>query len=228
MEKNILKVVVLAGVSTMLFTGFGFGDIESAVPKSGGDCDTEDCKNKAQIENAAKVVAIGAAAKLIHDMVISFESDQTGSESSVVKKYKKEHNKLPSAPLVYAYKSSLKPGSVIKAGKEVTVESMVEVVPGTNSKSLKIQEKIDIYDSEDNKKILKSLVKTINGTSGKSGAFKNKFKFSFPVGMPEGIYPIKTHVLVDKKPFKPEKNKLQLVLRVNTLGKYKLAAVTLP
>lgn len=225
MQNNVIRAAILAGVSIICFTGFGFGDIESAVPKSGGDCDSQDCKNKAQIENAAKVVAIGAAAKLVHDMVISFKSDQTDSESAVVKKYKQKYNQLPAAPLVYAYKSSLKPGSVIKAGKEVSVESVVEVVPGINSKTLKIQEKIDIFDSEDNKKVLKSLVKTVNGASGKSGAFKNKFSFSFPVGMPEGVYPIKTHVLVDKKAFKPEKNKLQLVLRVNPMGDYQLASV---
>jgi len=226
MVKTTVKIALLAAVSSLLLTGFGIGNMGDIVPKSSNDCKTQKCKNKKRLEGAAKVVAIGVAAKLIHDMVISFQSDQTDSESAVVKKYKKTHKKLPSAPLLYAYKTSLKPGSVIKANKEITVESNVEVIPGLNSKTLKIQEKIDIYDSEDNKKVLKSLVKTVNGKTGKSGAFKNRFKFSFPVGMPEGVYPIKTVVLVNKKAFKPSKNKLQLVLQVNPMGEYKLASVS--
>lgn len=88
-----------------------------------------------------------------------------------------------------------------------------------------MQEKISIHDNEDPEKVIKSLVKTVNEATKKGGAFENEFSFVLPVGMPQGVYPVETAVLLNDKEVNREQNDMQVVLRVGPEGQYEILAL---
>lgn len=222
------KVVLVLGAMGLL-TGFGFGDMAKQLPGGSDECSKSDnpkkCRKKEEGKAAVKIVATGLAAKLISDMVIQYSSLQTSAEGQVEKEYKLTHKSLPAEPLVVEYSSSIKPGQVVNAGKEVLVGSKLVVVSGTNAKVTDIQEQIAIYDNEKNDQQLISLTKPVNDKTKKSGAFENEFKFTLPVGMPQGVYPVRTLVLVNGKEMKPTNNSMQLVLNVDNTQHYQIIAL---
>lgn len=217
------KLIVVAAAMGLL-TGFGLGDVNDKLGGGKDDCSKADnpkkCKKNQNLKDAAKVVAVGVAAKVIYDMVISYRASQTQTEEQIVQDYKKTHSALPAEPVVVEYTTDIKPGEVVKAGNEVRIKSNLVVVPGANSQMVDIQEKLDIYDNEKNDQLLKTLTKRVNDKTKKSGAFKNEFKFTLPQGMPQGVYPIKTLVVVNGKAAKPAATKMQLVLNVDRESRY--------
>lgn len=193
MTKTWLKTLATISICLMLLTNLG-------------------CKRD-QLKTLGAIVVVAVAAKIIYDMVIEHETQQVTNEKEVIEKYKKSHKNLPPEPTVVAYNSSIQPGDVVKVGKDISIVSRLEVVRGTQSQTLEIQEKIIIFDNEDNTKEIKSLTKTVNQETGRSGEFANEFKFKLPKGMPQGIYPIKTQVIIDGKAQPPVENKMQLVMQ---------------
>ncbi|WP_144392546.1 hypothetical protein [Pleionea sediminis] len=169
------------------------------------------CKKK-HLRTVGALIVAGVAAKIIYDMVIDYRSEQTRNDKQVVNKYKEQHKELPSNPQLLSYQSTIKPGAVVNPGKKISVQSSLEVVRGKKSNELNIQEKITIYDNEDPDKVLKSLVKQVNSKTNKCGAFSNEFTFTLPKGMPQGVYPIKTEVLVDGVAYETTENQMQLVV----------------
>lgn len=228
MKLSGLHTSVIAIVAMSMLTGFGLGDLSKTL-SGGKDCSNSDDRNKCQAEEtartAAKVAATDAAAKIIAKMIINYRVMQASEEDAVVREYKLAHKALPAQPEVVKYTSSIKPGQVVKAGKPVLVGSDLVVVRGEKSKNTIIQEQLSIYDNENNDKKLISLTKPVNEKTKKSGAFKNEFKFTLPVGMPQGVYPIKTLVLVNGKAAKPVDNKIQLVLNVDQNQQYQIVAM---
>lgn len=157
------------------------------------------------------VVAVGIAAKLIYDMVVEYQSQQVNDESQVVTRYKEQYGSLPLQPVLVDYASSIRPGKVVTAGKQISIVSNLEVVRGASSRNVDIQEKITIFDNEDNSKELKSLTKVVNEQTKASGAFQNEFTFKLPKGMPQGVYPVRTTVIVDGIAQTPVDSQMQLI-----------------
>ncbi len=170
------------------------------------------CSNK-RLRQIGTIVAVGIAAKLIYDMVVEYKSKQVNDEAQVAEKYKKQHGHLPEKPLLVGYESSIKPGEVVSAGTSISIQSRLEVVRGASSRKVEIKEKITIYDNEDPTKPLKSLTKVVNEKTKASGAFVNEFTFKLPKGMPQGVYPVRTQVIVDGQAFEPVNSQMQLVDR---------------
>jgi len=164
-----------------------------------------------RLKQIGTIVAVGIAAKLIYDMVVEYQSKQVNAEDEVVDRYVKIHKKLPDEPVLVNYESSIRPGEVVSAGNDISIQSRLEVVRSAASRTIDIQEKITIYDNEDHSKELKSLTKVVNDESKASGSFENQFTFKLPKGMPQGIYPVKTEVIVDGKAFEPVNSQMQLV-----------------
>ena len=229
MKINVLSKLALIVVAMGLLTGFNMKDIGDKVKPNTDECDKTDdpkkCKKEQQLKTGVKIVAVGLAAKIIYDMVIEYRSTQTKDEDQVVQNYKKTHKTLPAEPEVLEYTSSIKPGEIVKAGKEILINSSLVVIPGVKSAALDIQEQIDIYDNEKDGQMMKSLIKPVNEKTKKSGEFSNEFKFTLPIGMPQGVYPIKTQVLVNGKAAKPTSNKMQLVLHVDQQQHYTIVAM---
>ncbi len=178
-----------------------------------------------RLKQIGAVVAIGVAAKLIYDMVVDYQSKQVNDEGEVVERYVETHGALPPEPVLVTYESSIKPGEVVTAGNDISIQSKLEVVRGANSRTVDIQEKIIIYDNEDPNKELKSLVKPVNTESKTSGAFVNEFTFKLPKGMPQGVYPLKTAVIVDGKEQPARNSKMQLVFNGRFNSTYQRVAV---
>ena len=228
--KAPIKAMLLSGACVLLLTGFSPGDLGGNLSNIGSDkdckksADRKKCEKEKKLTTGAKVIAVGVAAKLIYDMVIEYKAKQTTSEESVVADYKKQNKELPAVAEVVEYSSSLKPGAVVNAGKPVKVASSLVVVPGKDGKAVEIKEQIDIHDNEDNSKVLKTLTKVVN-KGKKAGAYNNEFRFTLPVGMPQGVYPIKTAVLLNGKVAKPSNNKMQLVLNVDDRQRYSIVAL---
>ena len=170
------------------------------------------CKKK-HLKTIGALIVVGVAAKLIYDMIIEHRSEQTQNDRQVVNKYKDTHNELPDEPELLNYQTHVKPGGVINPGNKVSIVSNLEVVRSKHKETFQIEEKITIYDNEDNSKPLKSLVKVVNQDTKKCGAFENEFTFTLPKGMPQGVYPIKTSVIVDGKEYQVVENKMQLVFQ---------------
>ena len=164
-----------------------------------------------RLKQIGTIVAIGIAAKLIYDMVVDYKTKQVTSEDEVIDRYVKTHKQLPEEPVLVTYESSIKPGEVVSVGNDISIQSKLEVVRSASSRTVDIQEKITIYDNEDHSKELKSLTKPVNDESKTSGSFENEFTFKLPKGMPQGIYPVKTEVIVDGKAFEPVNSQMQLV-----------------
>jgi len=170
------------------------------------------------------VVAIGIAAKLIYDMVVDYQSKQVNDEGQVVERYKKAHGELPQQPVLVNYESSIMPGDVVTAGNDISIQSKLEVVRSASTRNVDIQEKIVIFDNEDNTKELKSLTKVVNKDTNSSGAFENEFTFKLPKGMPQGIYPVQTTVIVDGTAYAPVNSRMQLIYNFDDQGQYQLVA----
>ena len=205
MQTNSKKVLINSVIAVALISMIGCG-----------------IKNK-DLKKLAAVVVVAVAAKLIYDMVIEHQSKQVNDENDVVNKYKKSHKSLPDEAVLVSYESNIMPGGVIKAGDNISIVSSLEVVRGAASPAVKIEEMITIYDNEDNAKELKSLTKVINEKTNASGAFENEFTFKLPKGMPQGIYPVKTTVLLDGKALAPVSAEMQLVQNVEAASDYLLA-----
>ncbi len=217
MRKIKLSSIIVAILSFTLLTGFGFKlkDLTDKVEPSSKECkdakDKSKCKRKQKLETAGKIVAIGLAAKAIHDLVVHFESKQTQNEKETATEYKKKNKSIPKNAKVYSYVSSLKPGQAVPTGEPIKVVSEVKVVAGEKSKKVKLQEKIEFYDSENKDEVIKSLVKDINKKSQQAGSYTNSFTFTLPDGMPQGIYRIRTAILLNDKEVENTSNDMQVV-----------------
>jgi len=216
--KNKPVLVVGAAVLAMCtLTGFGLGDLTGKVQEkvTGEDCSKAADKKKCQTNSAVKGAAIGVAAEAIRQMVIEFSTTRVASQKDVVEKYKVKNKELPEKTTVAFYNTTAAPGLVVKSGNKVAIDTTFEVIPGRKeAKNILIEENISIHDNEDNSKVLNSLTKAVNDPGKKAGSFKNEFKFTMPVGLPQGVYPITTTLLVNKQEMKHGKNDIQLVLRV--------------
>ena len=171
---------------------------------------TSACNSK-RLRQIGTIVAVGIAAKLIYDMVVDYRSKQVNDEAEVAARYKKIHGHLPQDALLVDYESSIQPGDVVSAGTSISIQSRLEVVRSASSRQVDIQEKIIIFDNEDPTKELKSLTKGVNAKTKTSGAFVNEFTFKLPKGMPQGIYPVRTQVIVNGQAYEPVNSQMQLV-----------------
>lgn len=221
MKQKTLAVIAVACLSCTLTTGFGLKDVVKEIKPDTDKCQNDkDCERKEKLKSAAKVVAVGVAAKLLYDLAIDYRSRQVEKEDSVIEGYKKDHKGLPDQPELLSYTSSLKPGQVVKPNEPVKVVSKVVVVPGKNTSQVLVQERISIHDNEDPEKVIKSLVKSVNEPSKNGGAFENEFSFVLPEGMPQGVYPVRTAVLINDKEVDTQNNDMQVVLEVTPAGSF--------
>lgn len=195
---------------------FSFDDVKKkATSSSSKDCDKKCKKKKKRDRN----LAIGAAAiTIIAAMVIKYKSTEVRNEDTVVKSYTKKNKKLPQYSTALSYDSNALPSDVVKPGKKVHVKSDILVVPGREDKTAKIEEKLTIYDNVKNTLELKSLVKAVNPNPHYAGEYQSEFTFTLPEGMPQGVYPVKTTLLLNGKEVKSDQTQLQLVMNVDVNG----------
>lgn len=218
--KTLLTVVFLSVfVTTTPSFAIGFGGLKDKLDRS-DKCDSDDkgCKNKEHLKAAARVAAISVAVKLLTDMVLDYKSQQVADEASVAEDYRAKNKRLQADPIASVYKTKTLPGEVVQPGKKVTITSEIVVVPGEKRREALIEERITIFDNEDSTKELRSLTKAVNSETRRGGRFENEFSFTPPQGLPQGVYPIKTELLLNGTSAKTSSNDIQLVLHVEPQG----------
>lgn len=217
----MLSVILIASGAN----AFGINNLKIKVDRSGG-CASGDtsCLAREKLKAGARVGAVALAATLIADMVIKQRSKTVAKEDKVAKEYKKDNQDLPEQPLATRYVTDTLPGSIVEQGKEITIRSDIVVVPGTQQKKTLIEERISIFDNEDHSKELNTLTKTVNNKTKRAGHYQNEFTFTLPEGLPQGIYPIKTELLINGVIVESSDNDIQLVMQVDTQGATSLLA----
>lgn len=234
MQSNKLKLCVAAGLSFTLLSGFSLNDIKKNVVPDPGKCDGKSheskCKNQEYLKAAVAVVAVSVAAKLIHDMIIDYKTEQVANDKDVAAAYKKQYGAMPKSSTVFEYNAALSSNNkaikageptVVDAAQPVTINSNISAILGTNAKILSLEEKIEIFDNETPGAVINSLTKKVY--EGKGGTYKNTFSFTLPAGYPQGVYPIKTTVILDGEPVETTNTDMQIVMEVLQDGTYQIA-----
>ena len=224
MKKLIVGLLVAVCVSPSY--ALSLKDVGRAFDKS-YKCKQGDqgCKNREHLLAAAKVAAVVVAVKYISDMVVEHRAKKVADEDGVATDYKTQHQNLPEKPQASVYSTSALPGSVVQPGKKVVIQSDIVVVPGRAQRETVIQERLAIFDNEDNTKELKSLTKDVNEETKTAGRYTNEFSFTLPEGLPQGVYPIKNTLIINGEDVQSANNDIQLVLNVDHDGRYQLAAL---
>lgn len=161
----------------------------------------------------ATTLVTAKATELIVNMIIDYSTEQTKTEEQVSKEYEEENGALPATTTVSSYQTSILPGESVRPGTEVSVKSVIAVVPGQDRATAKIEETLTIYDSEEPTTELKSMTKPAAENSG--GEFASQFTFTLPEGMPQGVYPIRSRLQLNGEVAGDNQQQLQLVLHVD-------------
>ena len=224
--KKITAILIAAILPLSANAGWGLDDIKKSIkPDCENSKDKAKCNQKAIANTAIKAGALIAASKLIYDLFIDFKTEEINSDEEVKEAYLKSNKSLPKTPKVTFYKTNIDPGKVVPVGKPTTINSQLTVVAGTNSSTVNIEEKIVFFDNDDVTKEVRSLVKKVNEKTKQAGAFENSFTFTLPVGMPQGVYKIKTSLIIDGVETTPQDNEMQVVLNVYQDRSYQIASV---
>ncbi|MFO7552901.1 MAG: hypothetical protein R6W80_15960 [Haliea sp.] len=174
-------------------------------------------------EDTVKQVVVQTTSDMVRGMIIGYTTVQVKSEREVSAEFEKETGSLPVNPKVSAYRSEILPGTSVRPGTEVRVKSHIEVVPGTSGTRANIEEKMTIWDNDDNSVALNSMTKAPGSSTANGGAYTSEFTFKLPEGLPQGVYPVSTHLLLNGEQVGDQKHGLQLVLQVDTSGAVQLA-----
>lgn len=154
-----------------------------------------------------------ATADLIRGMIIGYTSKQTKSNDEVTEEYTKDKGSLPVNPTVASYRSEVEPGVAVSPGTEVWVKSYIEVVQGSGNQRVTLQERLTIWDNEDNTIALKSMTKN---AGKKGGGFTSEFSFTLPEGLPQGVYPVSSDLMLNGELVDDQRHSLQLVIWYDT------------
>jgi hypothetical protein len=189
-------------------------DIVDAVAKSAKDTATD--------------VAVQVAADMVREMLIGYTTEQTKTDKEVAQEYEKATGSLPVNTIAASYKTEMTPGSAVRPGTKVVIKSYIDVVPGTNGKSARIEERLTIFDNEDNSVVLKTMTKEAAESSSKGGQFKGEFTFTLPEGLPQGMYPVRSTLLLNGELAGDQDHQLQLVLWIDETASNQLIASVTP
>lgn len=214
-------LVLLSMLVAMHTHAFDLKDVGRVFDKS-YKCKKNDqsCKNREHLLAVAKVAAVAVAVKYIANMVVEHRAKKVADSEGVAQEYKQQHQELPEKPTAATYNTSTLPGNVVQPGKKVVIQSDIVVVPGREQRETLIQERMAIFDNEDNAKELKSLTKDVNEETKTAGHYTNEFSFTLPEGLPQGVYPIKNTLIINGEEIQSSHNDIQLVLHVETNRMY--------
>lgn len=176
-------------------------------------------------EDTVKQVVVQTTNQVVRDMIIGYTTVQVKTDRQVAEEFERETGSLPVNPKVSAYRSEILPGTSVRPGTEVRVKSHIEVVPGTSGSRANIEEKMTIWDNDDNSIALNSMSKAPGSSTANGGAFTSEFTFRLPEGLPQGVYPVSTQLLLNGEQVGDQKHALQLVLQVDAHGSVKLAGL---
>jgi len=164
--------------------------------------------------NTLKGAAIGGAIGAFACMAINHHSEQVKSAQQVENEYKAAHRgQVPEQTTVVQYQTAFKPAT-IHAGTKAEMGSYIEVANGRNDPNPKLEEEMSLYKPDGS--LIKTLRKPVSAQAT-AGGFNNRFQVPMPVGVPEGVYPVKTALYVNGSKVRTNSAKLQIVMETGLM-----------
>jgi len=155
-------------------------------------------------------VAIGASIASLACTAFNYHAAQTKTSQQIQEDYKTQNGgQLPGQLLVTRYETKIAPSEQVRPGSKTTLNSYIEVVNTISGSIPTIEEEVILFDP-DGKQITKS--RKIVNQNGDTGAFNTSFSFTLPEGIKQGVYPIKTAVLLNGQQANTGQATLQVVI----------------
>lgn len=158
--------------------------------------------------NSLRGAALGAGLGALACVAINYQSQQVKSAQQTQTDYKLANKgRLPEMATLVKYETGFTPPTV-RPGQKAQTNSYIEVVPGTKDANPLIEEEMTLYKPDGT--VLTTARKAVSATSN-AGGFRNSFTIPMPDGVPQGVYPVKTSLYVNKKRVTGQDTKLQIV-----------------
>lgn len=122
--------------------------------------------------------------------------------------YQQQHGALPTSNTVASYTSALQPGSTVQAGSNVSLQSTIAVVSGTNDVPPQVSEQLTLL-SPDGKTLSTATKQASEITAG--GEYQTNFNFDLPKGIKDGNYTVRTAVLMNGQPVRTNETPMLVV-----------------
>lgn len=148
--------------------------------------------------------ACAAAAAVGCYLVNSYQAKQTKTSQEVEDEYKKANRgNLPESATLNSYRSSVTPANP-KRGDKVQVASTMQVVPGRQDSSVKVEQELSVVDSVG--EVWGKPVRKIANESGQGGEFQTNFTIPIGDGMSQGTYTLQQAVYVNGRVVRQSKD----------------------
>lgn len=159
-------------------------------------------------KNKARGAALGAGLGALACVALNYQSEQVKTSQQVERDYKTANKgKLPEQATLVKYETAFTPASV-RPGQKAQTNSYIEVVPGTKDANPLVEEEITLYKPDGS--ALTTARKQLSANNS-TGGFKGGFGFSMPEGVPQGVYPVKAALYLNKTKVAGQNIKLQVV-----------------
>lgn len=146
-------------------------------------------------DSAAKGAIAGAAIGALGCLAVNASTRTTQSPGAVEDDYRQTHATLPASPTLLAYETRINPGTTITGGQNVEVISDLKIINGSMHKISSVREELVLLDTEG--KEFRRVRKDVTSDAG--GGYENKFTFAFPNGVSQGVYGIRTELLINEE-----------------------------
>ncbi|WP_354682563.1 hypothetical protein [Cupriavidus necator] len=208
---KLQKTILAAALGTLLASG-------CATHRGGGTADSDTVLRCAALGTGGAIVGAliggtkgalgGAAAGLAACAVIEIATRQTKTAAEVDREYKvSNRNRLPRTAEVNAYNTVVTPSGAVKAGEAIKLQSTIRAVSGINEPVQEVKEILTVYAPSGEE--FKRGEKIVSSEPG-SGEYDNSFTLRLPSGAPQGIYRLRSQVVLNGKPGISRENQLQL------------------
>lgn len=157
-------------------------------------------------DGAIKGATLGTVAGGILCAVVNTQSTQTRTAQQVEQDYQRARGNLPAKPTVANYTPRLA-SAVVPKGQAFQVLSTVELVNGRTETVREVREELLIYSPDG--QLIKNGSKPF--VANNAGRFENRFSVNLGSDAPQGVYPMKTNLVLNGKVVETRDLRTQIV-----------------
>lgn len=157
-------------------------------------------------KGAIRGAALGTVAGGILCAVVNTQSTQTRTAAQVDQDYQRNRGNLPAQPTVSSYSPRMA-SSVVQKGQPFQVVSTVELVNGRTEPVREVREELLIYSPDG--QLIKNGSKPF--VANNAGRFENRFSVNLGADAPQGVYPMKTNLVLNGRVVETRDLRTQIV-----------------
>lgn len=157
-------------------------------------------------KGAIRGAALGTVAGGILCAVVNTQSSQTRTAAQVDQDYQRNRGNLPAQPTVSSYSPRMA-SSVVQKGQPFLVVSTVELVNGRTEPVREVREELLIYSPDG--QLIKNGSKPF--VANNAGRFENRFSVNLGADAPQGVYPMKTNLVLNGRVVETRDLRTQIV-----------------